>query len=49
VITNKFKTVTYDQVKRDTVKIEKELENLISDELRDLGLNINKAVFKILF
>jgi hypothetical protein len=49
VITNKFKTVSYDQVKRDTVKIEKELENLISDELKDLGLNINKAVFKILF
>jgi hypothetical protein len=49
VITNKFRTVSYDQVKRDTVKIEKELENLISDELKDLGLNINKAVFKILF
>jgi len=49
VITNKFKTVSYDQVKRDTVKIEKELENLISNELKDLGLNINKAVFKILF
>jgi len=49
VITNKFKTVSYDQVKRDTVKIEKELENLISEELKDLGLNINKAVLKILF
>jgi len=49
VITNKFKTVSYDQVKRDTVKIEKELENLISDEVKDLGLNINKAVLKILF
>jgi uncharacterized membrane protein YqiK len=49
VITNKFKTVSYDQVRRDTVKIEKELENLISNELKDLGLNINKAVFKILF
>ena len=49
VITNKFKTVSYDQVKRDTVKIEKELENLISDELKDLGLSINKVVFKILF
>jgi len=49
VITNKFRTVSYDQVKRDTVKIEKELENLISDELKDLGLSINKLVFKILF
>jgi hypothetical protein len=49
VITNKFKTVSYDQVKRDTVKIEKELENLISEELKDLGLSINKAVLKILF
>jgi uncharacterized membrane protein YqiK len=49
VITNKFKTVSYDQVKRDIIKIEKELENLISDQLKDLGLNINKAVFKILF
>jgi hypothetical protein len=49
VITNKFRTVSYDQVKRDTVRIEKELENLISDELKDLGLSINKVVFKILF
>jgi hypothetical protein len=48
VIANKFKTVSYDQVRRDTIKIEKEPENLISDELKDLGLNINKAVFKIL-
>jgi uncharacterized membrane protein YqiK len=49
VITNKFRTVSYDQVNRDTVKIEKELENLISDELKNLGLSINKVVFKILF
>lgn len=48
VITNKVKTLSYEQIKRDTVKIEKELEIIIGDELKNLGLNINKAVFKIL-